>query len=91
MARFELDSLATVNFYRESASELGWRELEVIDLSGNLVTHYERLLRELESRHEELLGEFQEEFLEGLRDGMQSWVTAGKKGNFKWAMFHYQV
>lgn len=91
LARFELESLGTVNFYRESAKELGWRELEVIDLSGNLVTHYERLLQELERRHDELLGEFREEFLEGLRNGMQSWVTAGKKGNFKWAMFHYQV
>ena len=80
-----------MNFYRESAKELGWRELEVIDLSGNLVTHYERLLQELEQRHDALPGEFREEFLEGLRNGMQSWVTAGKKGNFKWAMFHYQV
>jgi sarcosine/dimethylglycine N-methyltransferase len=55
------------------------------------VTHYERLFRESERRHGELLGEFQEGFLEGLRNGMQSWVTAGKKGNFKWAMFHYRV
>ena len=91
LARFELDSLGTVNFYRESAKDLGWRELDVIDLSENLVPHYERLLQELERRHEELLGEFQEEFLEGLRNGMQSWVTASKKGYFKWAMFHYQV
>jgi sarcosine/dimethylglycine N-methyltransferase len=62
-----------------------------VSLSSNLVTHYERLFRESERRHGELLGEFQEGFLEGLRNGMQSWVTAGKKGNFKWAMFHYRV
>ena len=41
LARFRLDSLGTVRFYREAAIELGWRELPVIDLSGNLVTHYE--------------------------------------------------
>ena len=79
-----------MRFYREAAIELGWRELQVIDLSGNLVTHYERLLKELERRFESLLSEFSEEYLEGVKHGMQSWVSAGKEGNLKWAMFHYQ-
>jgi len=90
LSRFHLDGLATVRFYRETAKELGWRELQVFDLSRNLVTHYERLLQELERRYDELLGEFKEEYLKDLRKGMQSWVTAGKEGNFKWAMFHYR-
>ena len=90
LARFHLDSLGTVKFYQEAAKELGWRELQVIDLSGNLVTHYERLLQELERRHDDLLGEFPQEYLEGLRHGMQSWVSAGNEGNFKWAMFHFR-
>ncbi len=90
LARFHLDSLGTVRFYRETAIDLGWRELQVIDLSGNLVKHYEQLLQELERRYENLLGEFSEEYLEGVRHGMQSWVSAGEEGNFKWAMFHYQ-
>ena len=90
LARFHLDSLGTVRFYRETAKELGWHELQVIDLSENLVTHYERLLHELELRWKDLVGEFREEYFEGLREGMQSWVSAGKDGNFKWAMFHYK-
>jgi len=90
LARFHLDSLGTARFYREAAIELGWRELQGIDLSGNLVTHYERLLQEMERRYENLLGEFSEEYLEVVRHGMQVWVSAGKEGNFKWAMFHYQ-
>ena len=90
LAYFHIDSLGTVRFYREAAMELGWRELQIIDLSGNLVTHYERLLQELERRYENLPGEFSEEYLEGVRHGMQRWVSAGKEGNFRWAMFHYQ-
>lgn len=90
LARFHIDSLGTVRFYRETALELGWRESQVIDLSGNLVTHYERLLQELEHRYRNLLGEFSEGYLERVRHGMQTWVSAAKEGNFKWAMFHYQ-
>jgi len=90
LARFHLDSLGTVRFYREAAIEIGWRELQVIDLSNNLVTHYEGLLQELERRYENLLDEFSEEYLEEVRHGMQVWVSAGKEGNFKWAMFHYR-
>ena len=90
LARFHLDSLGTVRFYRETAKELGWHELQVIDLSENLVAHYERLLQELELRWKDLVGEFREEYFEGLREGMQSWVSAGKDGNFKWALFHYK-
>ena len=91
LARFHLDSLGTVRFYREAAIEIGWRELQVIDLSGNLVTHYEGLLQELERRYENLLGEFSEEYLEEVRHGMQNWVSAGRDGNFKWAMFHFEI
>ena len=90
LARFHLDSLGTVKFYREAAIELGWHELQVIDLSGHLVTHYERLLQELEQRYENLLGEFSEEYLKGVRHGIQNWVSAGKEGHLKWAMFHYR-
>jgi hypothetical protein len=43
-----------------------------------------------ERRFESLLGEFSEEYLERVIHGMQSWVSAGKEGNLKWAMFHYQ-
>ena len=50
----------------------------------------ERLLQELDRRFESLLGEFSEEYLERVRHGMQSWMSAGKEGNFKWAMFHFQ-
>ena len=90
LARFHLDNLATVSFYRKAAIELGWRELQVIDLSGNLVAHYEGLLKELDQRFENLLGEFSEEYLNEVRHGMQSWMSAAKEGNLKWAMFHYQ-
>ena len=90
LARFHLDSLGTERFYREAAVELGWSELQVIDLSRNLVTHYERLLQELERRFEKLLVEFSEEYLEGVRHGMQSWLSAGNEGNLKWVMFHYR-
>ena len=90
LARFHLDSLGTVRFYQEAAKEIGWRELQVIDLSDNLVTHYEGVLQNLERRHEDLLGEFSEGYLEEVRHGTQNWVSAAKEGNFKWAMFHYQ-
>ena len=79
-----------MRFYREAAKEIGWREWQVIDLSGDLVTHYEGVLQNLERRHEDLLGEFSEEYLEEVRHGTQHWVSAAKEGNFKWAMFHYQ-
>ena len=90
LARFHLDSLGSVRFYREAAIALGWRELQVIDLSSNLVTHYERLLQQLERCYENLLGEFSKEYLEGVSHGMRSWVSAGKAGNFKWVMFHFR-
>ena len=79
-----------MRFYQEAALEIGWRELQVIDLSNHFVTHYERVLQELERHYENLLGEFSEEYLEEVRQATQHWVSAGKEGNFKWAMFHYQ-
>ncbi len=90
LARYHLDSLGTVRFYREAAKEIGWRELQVFNLSDHFVKHYERVLQELEQRHEDLLGDFSEEYLEEVRHSTQHWVSAGMEGNFKWAMFHYR-
>ncbi len=88
--RFHVDGLGTVRFYQEAAIEIGWRELQVIDLSEHFVTHYESVLQELERHYENLLGEFSEEYLEEVRQSTQHWVSAGRKGNFEWAMFHFQ-
>ena len=88
--RFNVDGLGTVRFYQEAAIEIGWRELQVIDLSNHFVTHYERVLQELERHYKDLLGEFSEEYLEEVSQNTQHWVSAGKESNFKWVMFHYE-
>ncbi|MDX1412244.1 MAG: methyltransferase domain-containing protein, partial [Nitrospirales bacterium] len=42
--RIHLDSLGSIDYYRELASQFGFKEMRVEDLSANLATHYSRVL-----------------------------------------------
>jgi sarcosine/dimethylglycine N-methyltransferase len=88
--RFQLESLASFEFYQEMAHQMGWKELQVLDLSSHLVVHYVRLRQEVENRYEELLSEFSQEHLEKMKKGISNWIAAGKNGDFKWGLLHFQ-
>lgn len=87
---FHLESLGSFNLYRQYADQHGWREIEVLDLTDQLVTHYQRLQQQLTERYDELQDEFSAENLDGRKDRLQQWLLAGKDGNLEWGLFHFR-
>jgi len=90
LERFQLENLASFEFYQEIAQKLGWQERQVVDLSSNFVNHYVRLLQDIENRYEELLSVFSQAYLENMKKGITNWIIAGKNGDFKWGLLHFQ-
>ena len=88
--RIHLDSLGSVRFYRHIASELGFKEIQILDLSEYLPQHYERVLQEIELNYHTLLRACSEEYLEKMKIGLQHWVDGGKTGNLAWGILHFQ-
>ncbi len=90
LARIQLDSLGSFDFYRRTARELGWREMATIDLSPHLSTHYQRVLEELEGRYDELVAVSDREYLDNMIHGLRLWVEAGRAGHLEWGILHFQ-
>jgi sarcosine/dimethylglycine N-methyltransferase len=88
--RIHLDSLGSIAFYREAAAHHGLREVDVIELTANLVTHYARVRDELEQTRQNLDGKVSEAYIERMLTGLGHWVDAGKRGYLRWGILHFR-
>lgn len=88
--RIHLSSMGSVEAYREYAGKLGWEEVEIVEMTGDLVNHYSRVRAELESREEELLKTCSKDYLERMKAGLGHWVEAGSKGALFWGILTFR-
>lgn len=88
--RIHLDSLASFGFYEKTAEEIGFKKLEIVDLSPQLVNHYSRVKNELESRYDDVVELSSKEYVDRMINGLQHWVDAGAQGYLTWGILHFQ-
>ena len=90
LARLHLPDLGCLASYGETAARLGWEEIRIVDFSEHLVTHYTRVLDEVEKRYDELLAASGWDYLEHAVQGLKHWIDAGRKGHLKWGILHFR-
>ncbi|MCG8325037.1 MAG: methyltransferase domain-containing protein [Thiotrichales bacterium] len=89
--RIHLETLGSFAFYRETASKLGWQEVNIIEMTPQLVRHYTRVLEELVSRRHELENRVSHEYIERMQQGLKHWIDAGQKGYLAWGIMHFRL
>ncbi|ERT07746.1 methyltransferase domain protein [Lyngbya aestuarii BL J] len=87
--RIHLDSLGSIEFYRQVAKSTGLEEIEVIDLSEQLVNHYSRVLKAVDENYQEALESCGEDYIERMKLGLNHWIESGKKGYLSWGILHF--
>lgn len=88
--RIHLSSLGSFAFYREQARRLGWEEVEIVDLTAQLVTHYGRVAEVLRAERAALTGKVSDGYIERMLQGLQHWVDAGRNGYLAWGLMHFR-
>jgi len=88
--RINLTSMGCFEFYCEAASDLGWEEIVVRDLSPNLAKHFSHVSAEMQLRRDELLRCCGQEYLENMERGVRHWIAAAEEGNVTWGLFHFR-
>ena len=88
--RIHLDSLGSVPRYRTMLSRLGFEEIEFVDMTPQLATHYARVLDEVQANQWDLLKVCSEEYIERMKAGLQHWVNGGNAGNLQWGILHFR-
>jgi len=88
--RIHLSSLGSFAFYREQAKRLGWEEVEILDLTENLITHYSRVAETLREQREALKGKVSDDYVERMLTGLGHWVDGGRNGYLSWGIMHFR-
>jgi len=88
--RIHLDSMGSIGFYTQTAIELGFEKVQIIEMTEQLINHYRHVLRELENRYAEILEVCSQDYLERMKVGLNHWIESGKKGYLAWGILHFR-
>jgi sarcosine/dimethylglycine N-methyltransferase len=89
--RLHLDSLGSIAWYREQARQRGWTEVQVHDLTPQLVAHYSRVRSSLSARRADLSGRISEAYFDRMIEGLGHWIDAGTRGYLAWGILHFRT
>ncbi len=87
--RIHLDSMGSIGFYSKTAEEVGFEKINIIEMSEQLVNHYNRIFLEVET-HSELLKNCSQEYIGRMKVGLNHWIEVGKKGYLSWGILHFR-
>ncbi len=86
--RINLASLASPDYYRQTAQKVGFEVSSYEDLHIHLPRHYQAVLDELTRRDEEISKIVSREYIENMKTGLRHWIDGGNNGYLTWGMFH---
>jgi hypothetical protein len=88
--RIHLETLGSFDFYRNALLQLGFKEVEMRDLTKQLRNHYHRVSEELSGRRAEMLKLSGTEYVENMLKGLKYWVDGADKEYLAWGIMHFQ-
>jgi sarcosine/dimethylglycine N-methyltransferase len=88
--RIRLETMGTIDRYRQYAISLGWQEIEVDEEQHCVADHYSAVKKNLQAQRNELSHHIREQSLASMVEGLQQWVDSAKKGNLTWAVMHFR-
>lgn len=88
--RLELESLASPGFYRENLTMLGFEEVQYMDMTHQLRTHYDTVREELQSQQDQLSDNIDSDYVTRMLAGLKNWVEAADSGYLAWSVLHFR-
>ncbi len=88
--RIHLKNLGSIDYYSRVAEEVGFEQVSVTDLSGNLPQHYAKVREAIAPNVRTLLKSCSSEYLDRMKSGLQHWVDAGNNGYLTWGILLFR-
>jgi sarcosine/dimethylglycine N-methyltransferase len=88
--RIHLDSLASVGFYRATASRYGLNEVTIKLMPDQLRNHYAAVGSALRAQYSKMIEIASRGYVDNMLVGLQHWVDAADKGYLNWGILHFQ-
>ena len=90
LERIHLDSMGSVAKYRQMAKELGWEEVQVVEMPEQLVNHYSSVRKLLSEKYDDLKGTISTAYMDRMIEGLGHWVEKGHNGYLNWGYIHFR-
>jgi cyclopropane fatty-acyl-phospholipid synthase-like methyltransferase len=90
LERIHLDSMGSIDFYSQTAAQLGFEKIQIIEMTEQLVNHYSRVLQELKSREQEIGQVCSQDYIDRMKKGLNHWIEKGSQGYLAWGILHFQ-
>ncbi|MDX8393267.1 MAG: methyltransferase domain-containing protein [Mariprofundales bacterium] len=90
LARIHLDSMGSIQFYKDAAKEFGLSTIKVNNLSSHMITHYTRVRAELNSNFNFLTQWCSKKYLVDMEEGLEHWIRAGENSHLCWGILLFQ-
>ncbi len=88
--RIHLESMASPDFYRETADEFDMEEVQYDELTEHLRKHYSAVLQETEKQEEELKARISEDYTQNMKKGLRHWIDGASNGYLSWGIMHFR-
>ncbi len=89
--RLRIKNMGSLSFYRQTAQDFGFEELNFIDLSPNVPTHYRRFGKEVKKRYEEVVKITSTEFADKTLKSIEPWIEYYQQGYMQWGILHFRL
>lgn len=90
LERIHLESMGSIKDYESYAHDLGWKVVEVDEMTPHLISHYSHVLKELEKREESLKQQCSQNYIEKMKTGLTHWINTGKMDALSWGILRFQ-
>lgn len=88
--RIHLSNLASFGFYRRELEQRGFQEIDILDLTNQLRTHYARVGAELAKQRPELQDKISPDYIDRMLAGLKHWVDGADAGHLAWGVLHFE-
>ncbi|MFW5875610.1 MAG: SAM-dependent methyltransferase [Myxococcota bacterium] len=88
--RIHLDTLGSFQFYRDNLKDLGFEEIQALDLTEHLVRHYSSVRKQLQDNYDRMVELSTKDYVDRMIQGLGHWVDAGEQGYLAWGILHFR-
>ncbi|MDT8398206.1 MAG: methyltransferase domain-containing protein [Pseudomonadales bacterium] len=87
--RLDLQSLASIAFYRSQLAAHGFQEQKILNLVFQLRNHYDNVRAKLEADRAELSQNISAAYIDRMIAGLKHWVAAADAGYLAWGILYF--
>ena len=88
--RIHLETLGSVEYYRDQLCQRQFEEVAVLEKVDDMRTHYARVGEELRDNYDEICALSGADYVDNMLRGLDHWVEGADNGHLAWGIMHFR-